>query len=111
MLGRLVWKAIWERRLRVGLALAALTVAATLTTALLGLYSDIDRKLRGEFRGYGANLIITPSGDRQTIPLGLLAEAAKHGDASPSLYSVETVNGEPLVLAGVDFRLLEPLTT
>ncbi|MBI3696171.1 MAG: ABC transporter permease [Acidobacteria bacterium] len=108
---RLVWRAMIERRQRIALALAALTIAATLATALLGLYSDVERKLRGEFRGYGANLIISPVGDRQTLPLTVLAEAEKHGTAAPFLYAVQAVNGEPVVLAGVDFVRAEPLTS
>ena len=55
MILRAAWKAMLERRQRLGLALGALTVAATLATALLGLYGDIERKLRGEFAGYGDN--------------------------------------------------------
>ncbi len=106
---RLVWRAMAERWQRISLALAALTIAAALATALLGLYLDIERKLRGEFRGYGANLILSPAGDRQTLPLDALAEADKYGQAAPFLYSVQTVNGEPVVLAGVDFKRLEPL--
>lgn len=106
----LVWRAMVERRHRIGLALAALTIAATLATAMLSLYSDLERKLRGQFRGYGANLIISPRGDRQTVPLASLADAEKYGDAAPFLYSVQTVNKEPVVFAGLDFRRAEPLT-
>ncbi|HYM13354.1 MAG TPA: ABC transporter permease [Bryobacterales bacterium] len=108
---RLVWRAMIERRQRVALALAALTVAATLSTALLGLYSDLERKLRAQFRGYGANLLIAPSGGAQTLPLDVLSQAAKYGDAAPFLYSVQSVNGEPVVLAGTDFERAGPLTS
>ncbi|MBI3666237.1 MAG: ABC transporter permease [Acidobacteria bacterium] len=109
MFRRVVWRAMHERRQRVGLALAALTVGATLATALLSLYGDIERKLRGQFRGYGANIIISPAGGRQTLPIAALAEGEKHGSAAPFLYSVQTVDGEPVVLAGVDFERLRPL--
>lgn len=110
MIVRAAWKAMLERRGRLGLALAALTVAATLATALLGLYSDIERKLRGEFAGYGANLVLAPAGDGDTVPLAALAEADKWGKAAPFLYRVETVEGEPVVVAAVDFARLAPLT-
>lgn len=109
VLARIVWKALLERRQRVALALAALTVASTLATALLGLYSDIERKLRGQFHGYGANLVLSPSDSRQTLPLAVLREAEKYGPAAPFLYAVETANDEPIVLAGVDFERLAPL--
>ncbi len=110
MLLRAAGKALLERRQRAALALGALTVAAALATALLGLYSDIETKLRRQFRGYGANLILAPADGRETFPLTALAEADKHGAAAPFLYAVEDVNGEPLVVARVDFRRLEPLT-
>jgi putative ABC transport system permease protein len=106
---RLVWRAMLERRQRVGLAFAALTVSATLSTALLGLYTDLERKLRGQFYGYGANLVIAPAAGRDTLALAALGEAEKHGAAAPFLYSVQTVNDEPVVLAGVDFDRLPPL--
>ena len=109
MFTRVVLRAMWERRQRVALALAALTVAATLATALIALYGDIERKLRGQFRGYGANIIVSPAGGRQTLSIEALSEAEKHGSAAPFLYSVQTVNGEPVVLAGVDFERLGPL--
>ncbi len=109
MILRLVWRAMLERRQRVALAFAALTVAATLSTALLGLYTDIERKLRGQFSGYGPNLVLAPTAGRQTLPLAALAEADKYGPAAPFLYTVQPVNGEPAVLAGVDFDRLTPL--
>ena len=109
MILRLVWRAMFERRQRVALAFAALTVAATLSTALLGLYTDIERKLRGQFSGYGPNLVLAPAEGRQTLPLAALAEADKYGPAVPFLYSVQAGNGEPAVLAGVDFDRLTPL--
>ncbi len=107
---RMVWRAMAERRQRVALTLSALTITSALATALLNLYSDIEGKLRGEFHGYGANLVIAPGAERQTLPLDALAVAEKYGEAAPFLYSVETVNGEPVVLAGVDFQRAEPLT-
>jgi putative ABC transport system permease protein len=106
---RAAWKAMLERRNRLGLALAALTVSATLATALLALYSDLERKLRGEFHGYGPNLILAPAREAGTIPLATLAEADRWGRAVPFLYRIETVNGDPVVVAATDFPRLAPL--
>src|SRR2546430_6690993 len=47
----------------------------TLFRSLFSVYSDIERKMRVEFRGYGANLIIAPAGDARTLPLTTLARA------------------------------------
>ena len=83
---RFVVAAVRFRRRRLLLAFSALAVAATLATALFSIYSDIDRKMRVEFRGYGANLIIAPAGDARTIPLAGVAagrSSRRHGRAVP----------------------------
>jgi putative ABC transport system permease protein len=107
---RFVVAAVRFRRRRLLLAFSALAVAATLATALFSVYSDIERKMRVEFRGYGANLIIAPAGDARTIPLDGVRQAEAFGaTAAPFLYSVGTLAGEPVVVAGVDFRRAAPL--
>lgn len=107
---RFVTAAIRLRRRRLLLAFAALAVAATLATALSSVYSDIDRKMRAEFRGYGANLIIAPAGDSGTIPTSAIAQAeALGGTAAPFLYSVGRLHHEPVVVAAVDFQRAAPL--
>jgi hypothetical protein len=49
---RFVIGAVKFRRRRLLLAFAGLAVAATLATTLFSVYSDIERKMRREFRGY-----------------------------------------------------------
>ena len=65
MFWRFVLAAVRLRRRRLLLAFSALAVAATLATALFSVYSDIERKMRAEFRGLGANLILAPEGGAQ----------------------------------------------
>jgi len=102
---RFVLAAVRFRRRRLLLAFSALAVAATLATALFSIYSDIERKMRVEFRGYGANVIIAPAGDARTIPLSAVGQAESLGaTAAPFLYTIGTVKREPVVVAGVDFR-------
>ena len=43
------------------LALLAVTVAATLTAALLGMRADLRLKMSHELKGFGPNVLITPS--------------------------------------------------
>jgi putative ABC transport system permease protein len=110
MFWRFVTAAVRFRRRRLLLAVSALSVAATLATALFSIYSDIARKMRLEFRGYGANLIIAPAGEARTISLeGVRAAEAMGATAAPFLYTVGRVQGEPVVVAGVDFRRAAPL--
>jgi putative ABC transport system permease protein len=105
-----VTAAVRYRRRRLLLAFSALAVAATLATALFSVYTDIDRKMRVEFRGYGANLILAPAGQARTIPLRAVELAERLGAiAAPFLYTVGRMDHEPVVLAGVDFSRAGPL--
>jgi putative ABC transport system permease protein len=106
-----VLRAVQFRKRRLTLAFAALAVSATLATALFSVYSDIERKMRVQFRGFGANIVIAPSGGEETVPLTAVALAERQGAvAAPFIYSVGRVEGEPVVVAGTDFRRAGPLT-
>jgi putative ABC transport system permease protein len=109
---RFVLSAVKFRRRRLLLAFTGLAVAATLATTLLSLYSDIDRKMRREFRGYGANLIIAPAPNSQTVPLEAAAVAERLGAAAaPFIYTVGRIGEERVVVTGVEFQRAGPLTT
>jgi putative ABC transport system permease protein len=111
MFWKFVAQAVEFRKKRLLLAFSALAVAATLATALFSIYSDIERKMRVEFRGYGANIVIAPAGGAQTVPLAAVAEAERQGAvAAPFIYTVGHLDGEPVVVAGADFRRAGPLT-
>ena len=111
MFWKFVLRAVQFRKRRLALAFAALAVSATLATALFSVYSDIARKMRVQFRGFGANIVIAPSGGAQTVPLAAVALAEKQGAvAAPFIYTVGRVESEPVVVAGTDFRRAGPLT-
>jgi len=112
MFWNFVLRAVQFRKRRLALAFAALAVSATLATALFSVYSDIQRKMRVQFRGFGANIIIAPAGGAQTVPLAAVALAEQQGAvAAPFIYTVGRVAGEPVVVAGTDFRRAGPLTS
>lgn len=112
MFWRFVLGAVKFRRRRLLLAFSGLAVAATLATALFSVYSDIDRKMRREFRGYGANLVIAPAGSAQAVPLRAVAEAERLGaTAAPFLYTIGRIGDERVVVAGIDFSRAAPLTS
>ncbi len=110
MFWRFVLGAVKFRRHRLLLAFSGLAVAATLATTLFSVYSDIDRKMHREFRGYGANLVIAPAANAQTVPLRAVAETERLGAvAAPFIYIVGRVGDERVVVAGVDFERAAPL--
>ena len=110
MFWNFVLRAVQFRKRRLALAFAALAVSATLATALFSVYSDIERKMRVQFRGFGANMVIAPAGDAQTVPLTAVALAERQSAvAAPFVYTVGRVDGEPIVVAGVDFGRAGPL--
>jgi len=114
MFARLVARGLWQRKSRVLVALAALTVSATLTAALFNLHFDAQRKIRSEFARYGPNLMITPRANSpELLPsqmardlrddLAPLAESSDAGSlvaVAPYLYAIGEVKGASVVLAG-----------
>src|SRR5579864_6620356 len=61
LLLRLLLKAAWVRKDRAFTALVSVAVVATIATAALTIYSDLEGKLSREFRGFGANVVVTKS--------------------------------------------------
>jgi putative ABC transport system permease protein len=105
---RILSRPLVVRRGRTLTALLAVVVAASVATATLNLYTDVQAKLHKEFRSYGANVIVTvPEGE--TLPTDALARVeatiAGRGNAAPFGYVVaHTVIGSPVVVAGADME-------
>jgi putative ABC transport system permease protein len=102
---RMLLRPLIVRRGSSAIAVLAIVVAATAATAMLTLFADVQAKLRGEFRNYGANLIVTARSG-ETLPLDALQkiESQLHGSASaaPFGYVVARVEGQSVVVAGID---------
>ena len=71
MFWRFVVAAVAYRTRRLLLAFAGLAVAATLATVLFSVYSGIERRMRAEVRGYGADLGLARRG-RSALYYGTL---------------------------------------
>jgi putative ABC transport system permease protein len=90
-----------------------MVVAAAVATAMLNLYVDVQAKLQREFRNYGANIILVGK-DGASLPVGTLAQVdnalAGRGIAAPfGLIVARTADGQPIVVAGVDFDRVKQL--
>jgi putative ABC transport system permease protein len=110
---RMLVRAAVLRRGRAASALFAMVVAAAVATAMLNLYVDVQAKLQREFRNYGANIILVGK-DGASLPAGTLSQVdsalAGRGIAAPfGLVVARAADGQPIVVAGVDFDRVKQL--
>ncbi len=73
--------ALRYRKQRLLLAFAALGHGAALATVLFGIYGTVERRMRDEFRSYGAN-IVAGAGERQDRSASIVAAAETLGARS-----------------------------
>jgi len=107
----LIFKALTIRADRVCLALAAITLGASVVTALLCLYLDIKVKMSEELRAYGANFIISSSQETGTHNLNIhtLQNAVRVippkqlVGSTPIIYGIAHMELGDAVLTGVSF--------
>src|SRR4051812_15006205 len=107
MFFRVLLRPLIVRRGSSAIAVLAVVVAATAATAMLTLFTDVQAKLRGDFRGYGANLIITSKADA-TLPADALhkvdAQLGASESAAPFGYVIAKANGQAVVVGGLDVQ-------
>jgi putative ABC transport system permease protein len=113
MFFRMIVRAAMLRKRTVLSALLALVVAAAASTAMLNLFVDVQSRLRKEFRGFGANVVIEARSGESFAPADLQqidAAVGEHCLVVPFAYAVaHTANGQPVVVAGTDFNLARKL--
>ena len=101
------------RRGRLLTALVAIATAAAVATVIMNLSRDVQAKVRGELRGYGANVVLTaPEG--KALPansLGLVDSVLRgRGLAVPFAYVVARTRSDlPIVVVGTDWERLRKL--
>ncbi|QGM80509.1 ABC transporter permease [Otariodibacter oris] len=116
MFWRLVFRALRLRLQRVLIIFAALTVGASIVTAMSAVYFDINTKMSQELRTFGANFYV---GSLQNgfIPESEVQQIIKEAPdnlisaASPYLYGIARSELEKVVIMGVwfsDMRTLAP---
>jgi putative ABC transport system permease protein len=117
MFARMLRRGVVVRRGRALTALLAVVVAATVSTAMLTLFVDVEAKLRHEFRSYGANVVVVAK-DGSSLPPDALAKAdsilAGRGIAVPFAYAIAhqaTGDEAPVVVAGTDMARVQRLNS
>ncbi|WP_118790435.1 ABC transporter permease [Haemophilus haemolyticus] len=116
MFWRLIFRALRLRLQRVFIIFTALTVGASIVTAMAAVYFDINTKMSQELRTFGANFYIgaADGGMMNQAELDEILQKAPDGfitAASPYLYGVARSDLEKIVLMGVNFdamRILAP---
>jgi putative ABC transport system permease protein len=110
----LLFKAAWLRKDRALTALISVGVVATIATAALTVYSDLENKLSREFRGFGANVVVTSRSGALT-PVQIQQIHSVLGDRSlavPVAYAIATgPNNAKVVIGGADLQALRELNT
>ena len=100
MFFRFISRALQYRKQRMLLSFGALAIAAALATVLFDIYGTVERRLRDEFRSYGANIGAVPLIGK-TVPLELVAAAEHLGAAAaPFLVTTAKIDAEAIPVAG-----------
>ena len=116
MFWRLIFQALRLRLQRVFIIFSALTVGASIVTAMAAVYFDINTKMSQELRTFGANFYIGAANgglmkERQLKQILHNAPDNFITAASPYLYGVTRSDLEKIVIMGVwfeDMRVLAP---
>lgn len=105
---RMITASLVRRRSRMLVALLAIAVGATILSGLVTIYYDVPRQMGAEFRNYGANMILLPSGGGDSLTmegvdqcLGFISEQDLVG-AAPYRYETVRIHEQPIVAAGTD---------
>ncbi|MDR3209335.1 MAG: ABC transporter permease [Oscillospiraceae bacterium] len=105
---KMITSSLMRRRSRMFVALFAVSVGATILSGLITIYRDIPRQMGQEFRSYGANLLLVPSGGAAGITDDGLARAAEILSAedvvgvAPYRYHTAKINEQPFMVAGTE---------
>jgi putative ABC transport system permease protein len=114
LFARLLFKAAWVRKDRALTALISVAVVATIATAALTVYYDLENKLSREFRDFGANVVVTTrSGNLDNASLAAINfTLARKGDVVPVAYAIATgPDNSRVVIAGADLRHLRDMNS
>ena len=113
---RMIFYSLLRRRMRMLIALIAVAVGATIISGMITVYREVPQQLGREFRAYGANLLIIPSGDATTFDENniskireLLSDYEIIG-ATPFLYETLEINKQYILTGGTNFDELQKVS-
>ncbi len=111
---RMLVRAAWVRKDRALTALISVAVVATIATAALTVYYDLENKLSREFRSFGANVVVAaPQGALSADALKQVDQVlAGKGEAVPVGFAIATgPSNTRVVVAGADMKQIRGLNS
>ena len=105
---KMVISSLLRRRSRMIVALLAVAIGATILSGLITIYYDIPRQMGQEFRSYGANFVLIPSGNEAVMDMERVQDALARlpapdlVGAAPYRYQTVKINEQPFMAAGTD---------
>jgi putative ABC transport system permease protein len=105
---KMVASSLIRRKSRMLVALLAITIGATILSGLITIYYDIPRQMGQEFRSYGANFVILPSGNQSSMSAELMERAVSFlpggivTGIAPYRYHLVKINEQPFMAAGTE---------
>ena len=115
---RMLRGVLWRKRGTAGLAVLAVTIGASVASALLHVSGDVSRKLTRELRSLGPNLLVVPAAASADGARGFLDAGAVQAHVRAAglenvalLYVAADIAGSPVQVIGADLaaaRRLHP---
>ena len=113
---RMIFYSLLRRRMRMLIALIAVAVGATIISGMITVYREVPQQLGREFRAYGANLLLIPSGESATFDQNKIERVKEllsgHEliGAAPFLYERLEINKQYILTGGTDFVELQKVS-
>jgi len=109
MFVRMITASLVRRRSRMIIAMLAIIVGATILSGLELIYNDVPRQMSAQFRVYGANIILTPTGNGEMthdeIEKAIAYFPARELEGfTPYRYENSRIHNMPVTLAAIDFE-------
>ncbi|HKT48892.1 MAG TPA: FtsX-like permease family protein [Candidatus Angelobacter sp.] len=114
LFARLLVKAAWVRKDRALTALISVAVVATIATAALTVYYDLENKLSHEFQSFGANVVVTARNGSLNEPAieTIRSTLAGKGDVVPVAYAIaDGPSNTRVVIGGTNLHSLSEMNS
>jgi putative ABC transport system permease protein len=111
---RLIKRALFHKKAKVLLILLAITMGASVITALLNLEKDLRYRMNRELRDYGPNVLVVPASGKTYLSDSTLKSLAEIGRGTvtaltPELFIPVHLRDNTAILVGADLAALRVL--